>query len=120
MRPLAGMWASSCDAVSSTNVVIRNMGNSFGSSQQLEEWKSWCVTDRYSLPGTAVLVKRRDQDSSNSSSLENRSFGPDELPGHGEGNLENSFDPVSQMQGKPSWKTGDPWSLWQAPDGSRT
>lgn len=68
------------------HVVGKSMGNCFGSSQDPEAehgQESWCITDTHTRPGTAVLVGRHDQDSSNSSSPANRSFGPDELPGHG-------------------------------------
>lgn len=68
------------------HVVSKSMGSGFGSSQEPEAqhgWESWSITDTHNLPGTAVPVRRPDQDSSNSSSPANRSFGPHKLPGHG-------------------------------------
>lgn len=104
------------------HVVRKNMGNGFGSSQEPEAqhgWKSWCIIDTHNLPGTAVLVRRHDQDSSNSSSPANRSFGPDELPGHGWRQPREQLCSTTpsekqtfQEDYRPTEALADPWWKW--------
>lgn len=104
------------------HVVRKNMGNGLGSSQEPEAqhgWESWRITDTHNLPGTAVLVRRHDQDSSNSSSPANRSFGPDELPGHGWRQPREQLCSTSpserqtiQEDWRPTEALPDPWWQW--------
>lgn len=100
------------------------MGNGFGSSQEPEAqhgWESWCIIDTHNLPGTAVLVRKHDQDSSNSSSpAKTDPLVQTNSQAVGEGSPENSFAPPPRVKSKPFRRTTDPQRLWQTPAGNGT